>query len=243
MKASRRGIDEALLAEPRQCGVDVMRAHLGIGLRRPVAAAHILEAARGEAVDDQRDVTPRRAEGPPCARCSDRDRRSHGRSRRPARRPLRPDGRAARQAAACGRPARAAQRTFCCASTARADTTSASRQITSDDGLLIKDTAPSPLDEETNARSPLRNILFPADVPESFAIHSVTAANVRPACARNLLHKTYLLLLPFYAQHEHRSGCWARRVGNAAAGNGRARILSFGGHDCAFRRREISLAG
>jgi len=51
-----------LLAEPGECAIDVVCPRLGIGLGRPVAAAHILEAARGETVDDQRGVAPRREE-------------------------------------------------------------------------------------------------------------------------------------------------------------------------------------
>ena len=52
------GIDEALLAEPGERCVDVVRARFGGGLGRPVAAADVLEPAGGETVDHQRDIAP-----------------------------------------------------------------------------------------------------------------------------------------------------------------------------------------
>ena len=58
MTASRCGSMPGC-AEPGEGGIDVAGPRLGIGLRRPVAAAYVLEAARRETVDDQRRVAPR----------------------------------------------------------------------------------------------------------------------------------------------------------------------------------------
>ena len=58
MKASRLASTKLCLPSQAQCGVDVARALFGGGLVGPVAAAHVLEPARGETVDHQRDIAP-----------------------------------------------------------------------------------------------------------------------------------------------------------------------------------------